>query len=101
MTFDTFRYRPPRTPADMSALDATQPLAVELAARVSGWLDSLSDAQRARATFGPPGNSEDERLLWFYTPTDHGGLPLVDQGPAQHRLAMQILATGLSEAGYV
>lgn len=101
MTFDTFRYQAPRTPAEVSALEATRPLAIELAAKVAGWLDSLSSQQRARATFGPPGTSEHERLLWFYTPTDHGGLPLVDQRPAQHRLAMQILAAGLSEAGYV
>lgn len=101
MTFDTFTVRLLRTPAEISALDATQPLAVELAARVAGWLDSLSSEQRRRATFGPPGSSENERLLWFYTPTDHGGLSLVDQRPGQHRLAMQILATGLSEAGYV
>lgn len=101
MALDTFTFRPPRTPAEMSALDATRPLAVELAAKVTGWLDSLSSEQRTRATFAPPGKSEDERLLWFYTPTDHGGLPLVDQRPAQHRLAMQILAAGLSEAGYV
>ncbi|ORX17292.1 hypothetical protein AWC31_17760 [Mycolicibacterium wolinskyi] len=85
----------------MRALDATRPLAVELAAKVAAWLESLSSEQRTRATFGSPGSSENERLLWFYTPTDHGGLPLVDQRPAQHRLVMQILATGLSEPGYV
>ncbi|GAS93445.1 uncharacterized protein RMCC_0411 [Mycolicibacterium canariasense] len=101
MTFDTFTSRRPRTLAEITALDATRPVAIELAAKVQGWLDSLSDKQRARATFGSPGSSEDERLLWFYTPTDHGGLPLVEQRPAQHRLVMQILATGLSEAGYV
>ncbi|BBX38185.1 hypothetical protein MMAG44476_05676 [Mycolicibacterium mageritense DSM 44476 = CIP 104973] len=101
MTFDTFTFRPPRTAAEVSALDATRPLAVELAEKVADWLDSLSSEQRTRATFAPPGKSENERLLWFYTPTDHGGLPLVDQRPAQHRLAMQILAAGLSEAGYV
>ncbi|MEW5809131.1 MAG: DUF3500 domain-containing protein [Actinomycetota bacterium] len=101
MTLDTFSIRTPPAPAELSALDATRPVAIELAGNVARWLDSLSSAQRTRATFGPPGESENERLLWFYTPTDHGGLPLVDQRPAQHRLAMQILATGLSEAGYV
>lgn len=101
MTFDTFTSRRSRTPAEIRALDATRPLAVELAAKVAAWLESLSSEQRTRATFGSPGSSENERLLWFYTPTDHGGLPLVDQRPAQHRLVMQILATGLSEPGYV
>ncbi|GAB3220950.1 DUF3500 domain-containing protein [Mycolicibacterium hippocampi] len=101
MTVDTFAFRPHPTPAEIDALDATRHLATELASKVARWLDSLSSEQHIRATFGPPGSSENERLLWFYTPTDHGGLPLVDQRPAQHRLAMQILATGLSEAGYV
>ena len=44
---------------------------------------------------------EHERVRWFYTPTDHGGLPLGAQGPAQQRLALRLLSTGLSTAGYV
>ncbi|MEM7189733.1 MAG: DUF3500 domain-containing protein, partial [Pseudomonadota bacterium] len=37
----------------------------------------------------------------FYTPTDHGGLPLADMRTVQHRLVHQLVATGLSQAGYV
>jgi hypothetical protein len=44
--------------------------------------------------------AEVERTRWFYTPTDHGGLTFHEQRPAQHRLVMRLLATGLSEAGY-
>lgn len=68
-----------------------------LAARA--WLDSLDDAQRAQAQL--PWPSDEERHRWYYTPTDHGGLPLTWQRPAQQSLAMQLLRTGTSRAGYV
>jgi hypothetical protein len=63
------------------------------------WLESLDDAQRAQAAW--PWETGGERQRWFYTPTDHGGLPLRDMRPAQQSLAMQLVATGLSRAGYV
>ncbi|SHK37492.1 Protein of unknown function [Pseudonocardia thermophila] len=62
-------------------------------------LDSLDDDQRAAAHF--PWPSEEERQRWFYTPTDHGGLPLTRMRPVQQQRTMQLLATGLSRAGYV
>ncbi len=62
-------------------------------------LDALDDEQRALALWPFP--SDDERRLWFYTPTDHGGLPLGRMRPAQQRLALRFVATGLSRAGYV
>ena len=80
---------------------------VEVAGRMAdaarAWLSSLAPHQRARAHWGPPGDgeSEAERLRWYYTPTDHGGLPLGMQRPAQQSLAMQLVATGLSTPGYV
>ena len=43
----------------------------------------------------------EERETWFYTPTDHGGLSLLEMSPTQHRLTHKLLATGLSHAGYV
>ncbi len=45
--------------------------------------------------------SEAERRRWFYTPTDHDGLTLHQQRPAQQRAAMTLVAAGLSLAGYV
>jgi len=48
-----------------------------------------------------PFPSDEERRRWYYTPTDHGGLPLSAMRPAQQQLAMRLLATGLSRAGYV
>jgi hypothetical protein len=62
-------------------------------------LESLSIDQRARAQWAFP--SDEERLRWFYTPTDHGGLTLGEMRPAQQQRAMRLLATGLSRAGYV
>ncbi|GAA5150285.1 DUF3500 domain-containing protein [Pseudonocardia eucalypti] len=52
--------------------------------------------------FGPAESSdpEVERRRWFYTPTDHGGLPVGEMTPVQYQRAMALLATGLSEAGY-
>ena len=47
------------------------------------------------------GDQDAERRRWFYTPTDHGGLTLHRQRSAQQRAAMALVATGLSEAGYV
>jgi Protein of unknown function (DUF3500) len=63
------------------------------------WLDSLDDEQRAAARL--PWPAEQERHRWYYTPTDHGGLPLARMRPAQQQLAMRLVASGLSLAGYV
>jgi hypothetical protein len=78
-------------------------VACRMADAAGAWLSALSTEQRALAQEGPPGgrDSEPERLRWYYTPTDHGGLPLGQQRPAQQSLAMQLVATGLSTAGYV
>jgi hypothetical protein len=76
-----------RTPADR----------MSTAARA--WLASLDDEQLGQAAW--PWEPDGERLRWFYTPTDHGGLPLRTMHPAQQSLAMQLVATGLSRAGYV
>lgn len=59
---------------------------------------SFDRAQRNVACRAFP--DDDERRLWYFTPTDHGGLPLSDMNSVQHRLVHQLLATGLSTAGY-
>jgi Protein of unknown function (DUF3500) len=67
------------------------------------WLVALNEDQHALAAGAAPADdaSDAERRRWFYTPTDHGGLTLQLQRPAQQRLAMALVASGLSEAGYV
>jgi hypothetical protein len=44
--------------------------------------------------------SQAERVRWFYTPTDHGGLPVVAMTPRQYQRTMALVATGLSVAAY-
>ena len=78
--------------------------ALEMAEAASAWLGALTAEQRAVA-HGPAPAYDDpldaERRRWFYTPTDHGGLTVQQQRPAQQRAAMRLVATGLSMAGYV
>jgi hypothetical protein len=62
------------------------------------WIDVLDDRQRALAC--SPMEDHAERTRWFYTPTDHGGLRLLDCTPPQRQAALQLLATGLSAEGY-
>ncbi|HEV3357556.1 MAG TPA: DUF3500 domain-containing protein [Pseudonocardiaceae bacterium] len=64
----------------------------------NAWLDGLTDEQRELAVLAWP--AEDERHRWYYTPTDHGGLPLNRMRPAQQSRAMQLVAAGLSRAGF-
>jgi hypothetical protein len=74
-------------------------IADRMAFEAQAFLDSLNVEQRALAAWEFP--STVERQLWFYTPTDHGGLALAEMGPAQQRIAMRLIASGLSRAGYV
>ena len=74
-----------------------------MAEAAGAWLDLLDDGQRRAATGEVPsgGPADGERRRWFYTPTDHGGLTLHQQGPAQQRAAMRLVSSGLSTPGYV
>lgn len=88
----------------MTMENAAREVAARMAAAAAAWLDALDPGQRALAAGDPPSPdaaSDAERRRWFYTPTDHGGLPLGAQRPAQQSLAHQLVATGLSAAGYV
>jgi hypothetical protein len=83
--------------------DAAGEVGSRMAQAAQAWLDSLDADQRTVAVGPAPGAdgvAEAERTRWFYTPTDHGGLTFHQQRPAQHRLVMRLVASGLSEAGY-
>ncbi len=85
-----------------TATGSSRQTAADMANAASSWLAELDAEQLPVARWGAPGGEhEDERRLWFYTPTDHGGLAFSDQRDWQQRRAMQLVATGLSEAGYV
>jgi hypothetical protein len=81
--------------------DAHRDVATGMAEAATAWLESLDPAQQPVGRGATPGgDGDDERLRWFYTPTDHGGLTMHDQRPAQQRLAMALVASGLSAAAY-
>ncbi|MGI9052931.1 MAG: DUF3500 domain-containing protein [Ilumatobacteraceae bacterium] len=61
-------------------------------------LASLHGDQRSIAQW--PFGDVAERTRWFYTPTDHGGLPLSAMDAGQQRLAHQLVRSGLSAGGY-
>ena len=74
-------------------------VADRMAGAAADLLDALDDEQRAVAAWPFP--SDEERRRWFYTPVDHGGLPLGEMRPRQQQRAMRLLSTGLSAAGFV
>lgn len=82
--------------------DEREVAAAAMTDAATAWLSSLTIDQLPLAAYGSPldPGAEVERLRWYYTPTHHGGLALGDQRPAQQSLAMQVVATGLSTAGY-
>lgn len=84
-------------------LAARRQVAAAMAEAARAWLACLDSGQRAVAGGSVPvdADSDTERRRWFYTPTDHGGLTLNQQRPAQQRAAMRLVASGLSTAGYV
>ena len=84
-------------------MSARRHVAEQMAEAATTWLGSLGEDERRTATGATPGPGadDDERRRWFYTPTDHGGLTLHQQRPAQQRAAMRLVASGLSPAGFV
>jgi Protein of unknown function (DUF3500) len=87
-----------------AAPEGARIVAERMAATALAWLDTLTDEQRAVAVGpGPDADAERdaERRRWFYTPTDHGGLTLHAQRPAQQRRAMALLGAGTSRPGFV
>lgn len=82
---------------------ARRQVAAMMAEQAQAWLELLDAAQREIAVgHVPSGDGSDaERRRWFYTPTDHGGLTVHQQRPAQQRAAMRLVAAGLSRPGFV
>jgi hypothetical protein len=61
-------------------------------------LAALSPEQKAKAVFP---FQDEERFHWFYVPIDRKGLTLGEMSPYQRHLASALLASGLSQAGYI
>ncbi len=73
----------------------------------NAFLQSLTSEQKAKAKLAFEG---DERLFWHYIPTDdipkrfnkpRMGLILADMEPYQRHLATALLASGLSQSGFI
>lgn len=68
----------------------------EMATAASGFWKSLSSEQQGKAHFE---FKDEERLNWHFIPRERKGLPLKEMTPDQRKLAMALLATGLSAKG--
>lgn len=86
-----------------SDMTASREVAGRMAEAARIWLDTLDSEQRSIGQGAVPADdpTDNERRRWFYTPTDHGGLTVHQQRPAQQRAAMRLVSTGLSPAGFV
>ena len=58
-------------------------------------LDAVDDERLRR-----PFPDTEERTSWFYTPTDHGGLPIGDLTPPQQQRVFALLAAALTPTAY-
>jgi hypothetical protein len=72
--------------------------AEEMAEAASHFLAALSPEQKAKCTFAL---TSDERQNWHFVPKPRQGLTFKEMTPAQRLLAQGLLATGLSQRGYM
>src|SRR5262245_58959747 len=82
------------------AADETVPLAKSIASAAIKFLDSLDSGARTKATYG---FADSERLRWHWTTPSgfpRNGLPLREMNDQQKELALTLLRTSISEAGY-
>ena len=75
---------------------ATQ-AATQIAEACTAFLQTLSEEQKAKATYS---YEDGERLFWYYPPLNRHGLALRDMNGDQRKLALAILASGLTEKSY-
>jgi hypothetical protein len=74
------------------------PAADEMATAAAYFLAALTPEQQAKARFT---FADAERENWHFIPRARLGLPVKEMTPAQRTLAHALLATGLSQRGYV
>ncbi len=73
------------------------PSGAAMTAAANSFLGTLDEAHKARATFG---YDDAERLNWYFIPRPRKGLPIKDMSEASVKAAHQLIAGGLSQAGY-
>ena len=71
--------------------------AAQMTAAARSFLDSLTEAQKAKATFE---YMDGERMYWYYPPINRHGLALRDMDQNQRGLAMSLLETGLTPRSF-
>ena len=84
-----------------TAIIASQKSAATMAKAATQFLDSLSPAQKGKASFA---FDSDERLRWHFIPNEtfaRQGLMIKDMSESQRRLAHDLLRSGLSARGYL
>lgn len=69
----------------------------EMVDAAQGFLQSLTEDQRQRATFE---YGSDERLNWHFIPRQRKGVPLKDLHGESRKAADNLIASGLSKIGY-
>lgn len=73
--------------------------AVSVMTETANHLLSALDAEQKAKAIIPFG--DEERMRWFYTPVERKGLTLGEMSPYQRHLASALLASGLSQTGYI
>ncbi|MEK7675957.1 MAG: DUF3500 domain-containing protein [Verrucomicrobiota bacterium] len=72
--------------------------AEDMAEAAANFLAALTPEQQAKATFDL---KHEERLNWHFIPRERQGLPFKELTPAQRPLAHGLIATALSQRGYL
>lgn len=80
-----------------AAGDEPPPSGARMAAAAREYLEQLTESQREKTTFG---YDDPERLNWHFIPRERKGLPLKELEGEALQAAHQLIASGLSQAGY-
>src|SRR5688572_20676655 len=85
------------TPASSIDIGAQQ-VAQRMGEAATNFLAALSASQKAKAVLNF--SDEKKRTFWHYTPIERDGIPLSELDRPQQQLALKLVATGLSRAGF-
>jgi hypothetical protein len=75
----------------------TSQAAAHMAETCTAFLGSLSEQQKLKAKYP---YEDGERVFWYYPPLNRHGLSLRDMNGKQRELALQVMASGLTERSY-
>lgn len=78
----------------MATQSAHGDAAAQMAEACSSFLRGLRPDQRAKATYQ---YMDGERIFWYYPPLNRHGLPLRDMDAKQRKLALALMASGLTK----